>query len=85
MHEWWSPPPKGAHVCTPGSTNRHTHSALMAPPLKGAFGHSQAVRIMDRGVQPPVQGIIGMAVHQRRRGGLPPPPPKTKVTKVGET
>ena len=32
IHEWRIPSSKGEHVLTPGSTNRHTCSAFMAPP-----------------------------------------------------
>ena len=32
IHEWRIPSSKGAHVRTPGTADRHTLSALMAPP-----------------------------------------------------
>ena len=32
IHKWRIPSSKGAHAHTPGSTNRHTCSALMPPP-----------------------------------------------------
>ena len=84
-----SPPSKGEHLHTPGSTTRHTPSALMAPP---PYTRLVILRTTKggrvRGPTPPthppthppsirleITSTRGCQIKRRRVRRIPPPPP----------
>ena len=73
IHTLRIPSSKGQQVCTPRSTNRHTHSAFMAPPPPSAAEHRTCDGPVDNSFGVPLDGTRrvcgqGISMFSRLQG-----------------